>query len=153
MATIYGIKNPEGEIKYIGSTTLTLGVRISNHRSDARLNKGNCILYQKMRESDPNLFTIEPLEAVEIEVRYQAEGRAIQQHGTHTTEGGYNQQLPGRTKSVQRRAYREAHPEIMRAQRQRRAQRMAEGRAWANQPGLGERAVIYDVGDRWILVL
>ena len=36
MATIYLITSPDGK-KYIGSTTLPLNVRMSNHRSDARL--------------------------------------------------------------------------------------------------------------------
>ena len=132
MATIYKITSPDGR-GYIGSTTLSLEKRMTNHRSDARLGKGNCRLYQAMRAGDPYLFTIEAIADVALDVRYQVEGLTILLYRTNTPEGGFNQQVPGRTLRTQRRAYRLAHPEIFRAQRQRHAARQAERRRWAQQ--------------------
>ena len=133
MATIYSIKNPEGRMVYIGSTTLPLNIRMSNHKSDARLNKGHCLLYQIMRETDPNLFTIESLIDVELELRFRMEGHHIQANGTHVSHGGLNQNWAGRTAAERNREYRQAHPEVIRAQRHRRAQRQAEARVWAHE--------------------
>ena len=141
-ARIYLITSPDGKI-YIGSTTLPLNIRMSNHRSDARLNKGNARLYQAMRQADPYQFTIEEIDVVPLDRRYQAEGEAIMQHEAHT-DRGYNQQIPGRDPRELRREYRRTHPEIIRAQRQRRAARQIERRRVIDEMALGKWVVVHE---------
>ena len=129
MATIYSITSPDGR-KYIGSTTLSLALRFCNHKSDARLNKGNCKLYQAMRQvGDPDAFIIEEITVVPLEMRYQAEGNEIKRLNTHIE--GFNHSIPGRDRLAWQREYRRTHPEIIRAQRGRKKQRQAAARQWA----------------------
>ena len=141
-ARIYLITSPDGK-KYIGSTTLSLNIRMSNHRSDARLNKGNQRLYQAMRLADPYQFTIQELDVVPLDRRYQAEGEAIVQHAAHT-DRGYNQHIPGRDPRELRREYRRTHPDIIRAQRQRRAARQVERRRVIDELAIGRWAVVHE---------
>ena len=123
-ATIYKIVGPDKNKAYIGSTTSTLARRINNHRSDARVGKTDVSVYAAMREHGPEAFTIEALAVVDLAERYRAEGAQI---AAHKASGEvYNVLTPGRTNADRRRAWRAAHPELVRAQRQRRAARLAE---------------------------
>ena len=127
-ATIYKITSPDGRL-YIGSTRLPLNIRMSNHRSDARLGKHpNVKLYQAMRASDPYLFTIEAICDVDLPNRYRTEGEHVLRLRTHIE--GFNSLIPGRTRSEQVRAYRLAHPERVQAQAERRRLRRQEARRW-----------------------
>ena len=123
-ATIYKIVGPDKNKAYIGSTTSTLARRINNHRSDARVGKTDVSVYAAMREHGPEAFTIEALAVVDLAERYRAEGAQI---AAHKASGEvYNVLTPGRTNADRRRAWRAAHPELVRAQRQRHAARRAE---------------------------
>ena len=125
-ATIYRLVGPDKIKAYIGSTTMPLNQRMNKHRSDARLGKTDVSVYGAMREHGPEAFTIESLIVVEAAERYRAEGAQIAHHKANGTV--YNMLTPGRTNADRRRAWCAAHPELLRAQRQRRAARLAERR-------------------------
>ena len=131
-AVIYKIVGPDENKAYIGSTTLPLQKRLNNHRSDART--GVVMrLYEAMRSLGEKNFSIQELATVPIEERFVEEGRYIRELNAHTD--GYNQLIPGRTARERRRAWRSTHPELVRAQRQRRAARLAERRRmYASEP-------------------
>ena len=134
VARIYVIKGPEENRVYIGSTTMPLRCRMNSHRSDARSNKNQFKLYEAMRRLGVNAFTIHELVVVAEEERYKAEGAHILAHKAHID--GYNALIPGRTNADRRRAWRAAHPELVKAQRTRRAQRQAERRRVAASTAL-----------------
>ena len=120
-ATIYKIVGPEQNKAYIGSTVTSLARRMNNHRSDSRKKEGVMKLHDAMRQHGPETFTIEEIAVVAVADRYTAEGAHIAEHRARGEL--YNTYQPGRTNADRRRAWRAAHPELVKGQRQRRAAR------------------------------
>jgi len=121
-ASIYKIVGPDGKKTYVGSCTVPLRRRLTNHQSDARTGKP-MKLYDAMRAEGPERFTIHELSVVNVADRYTAEGAAVREHRGLDGVELLNVYTPGRSKAERRRAWRAAHPEAVRAQRARHAAR------------------------------
>lgn len=111
---IYTIKNKKNETDiYVGSTILPyLSQRFCVHRQDARLNKSNCLLHTKMRETDDvKDWYIELYEEYPCNTKQELlkrEGEVIRQIAT------LNKNIPGLTYKEKYTMYNRRNKEYLR---------------------------------------
>ena len=68
---MYRIDNMENGNFYIGQTRNTLSRRFTDHKSEARRDEVNMVLYNAMRKYGTDMFTIEDIEVVESETKQE----------------------------------------------------------------------------------
>jgi group I intron endonuclease len=68
---VYRIDNMENGNFYIGQTRNTLARRFTDHKSEAKRDEVNMVLYNAMRKYGPDMFTIEDIEVVESETKQE----------------------------------------------------------------------------------
>jgi group I intron endonuclease len=87
---IYLITNTVNNKKYVGKTVVTVDARWTQHKSDAKANRGH-LLHRAIRKHGPDAFTIEVLAKADEEQLAQLEKDFIVSLRTHSIHGsGYN---------------------------------------------------------------
>ncbi len=106
-AKVYTVRNrSDDSLIYVGSTIQSLSQRFAKHREDCRKGITNCMLHQKMRETDLNDWYIELYEAFPCnskEELLKKEGEIIRLIST------LNKNIAGRSVQEYKREYYATH--------------------------------------------